>query len=298
LLPDEVADADPLGPREIALRFANLVIAAQLSQGLSLPLFDASERIFQPGELLVGQILLGLAPGLGQLLLSIVEILLRGVGLLDGSLGVALLAFCARLTHLGAAAGRAAAGLLGLQPLQLPSHAFGLLLQLTLLSRKSLQLAAPLGFVRELFRSFPFFAQPLLLVAQAGKLLLRLAELFDQPSQFTLAAVRENIEHFLQLFGDLALLLLRLAELVFAELAARFAHLSADGLLASFGQGVGNGARRQGIAPFEFGGHPLHAFFDFVELPRDIELPGRQFLEIGLLLRREFLQILGQRLSA
>ncbi len=168
--------------------------AAELSRGnvqflqplgftgkLFLPRVQTFERILQLCQLFASQVRFGLSAAFGELLLSFLEILFRGGGLLFGLFSVSLLARLAGLLHLSRGSGGALPGRFGLQAFEPTRQPRCLILDLLLLACQPLEPLFLLGRVRLLGQVAGLFSQAGLLGAQLGHLPFGRAQLFDQP---------------------------------------------------------------------------------------------------------------------
>jgi hypothetical protein len=132
-----------------------------------------------------------------------------------------------------------------------------------------------------------------LLLTQVGQLLLGLAELLHQPAELVLAAVGQDVQHLLELVPHLLLILGGLTHLVLFDILGRLAHLPGRALLASLVGGIVDHPGRQRIGLVQLGAHLLHLLQHAIEAASQLRLPLRELFEIGLLLRREVLDVLG-----
>ena len=141
-------------------------------------------------------------------------------------------------------------------------------------------------------------AQALLLFAQGGQIALGLAQLPHQAAQFLLAPVRQDVGQLFEFLQHALLLGHRLTNLVPLGLVARLSHAAGDAAALRLMQGVAERLGRQRIFVFQSLLGRTHLLLQLVELPGQVMLPGRQLLEIGLLLRVEIFQFFGDRLAA
>ena len=174
-------------------------------------------------QLLLSQVHFGLTTRLGQLLLRLGQVLLGPGSLVGRRAAVAGTAGGGGLSHFSASSRGARAGLVGLQAFQGASQSRGLLLQVPLLARESLELLPALVF-RKLRSVLQLLAQPFLLLGQLGQLLFRLTQFLDQSAQFVFAAIGENILQLAQLVGHLLLTLRSLTDAVLTEVLPGLPH--------------------------------------------------------------------------
>src|SRR5690606_25760809 len=134
LLPSQVTESGQLRAREPSFAHAELFEPLRFLDQLLLTIDESLERILEFRELLASQVFLGLFAALRQLLLCFLEILLGGLRLLAGASRTTLLSLLGAAGHFSGGAGHAAAGLFGLQSLELARQARGLFRELLLLA--------------------------------------------------------------------------------------------------------------------------------------------------------------------
>ena len=200
-------DAGSLGDRQFALRFLSQgLVRGRFGDNLLLPFGERLESVAHSGELLDGELLLGFAASLLELILGIFEL---GQGLflfLARLFAVVFVEIALRLLHPAPGVFARPGGPLGAQlgqPLELPIQ---VLADLGLLLRQALELLlALLGIGVAL--GFPRLFQVLGLAgAGLGQLVLGVLELFHQPGELSLAAILDRVDQVPELFARLLLL--------------------------------------------------------------------------------------------
>ena len=251
-------DREGLRPRELALRLFEPAEPLGFVQGVLLLAAEVLDVIVQPGDLLVGQLGGGLAELVGKLAAGLGQRLLGLGGLAAGGGAIPLPCPLVGLVHLlrgqrgglrrpaRPAIARVAARAVpspraiaaGRAPSRCNSRRASLLV---LVLRAGLDLL--LQFVLPLF--------------QGREIGFGRAEFLDQPAEFVLAVIGEDVEDFLQV----------LERSVFARrrpgrsgsvgsAPPAVAHLAADGQAAGLVEGVGDRVGGQRIALAQFDGSP------------------------------------------
>ena len=276
---------------------SSLLVGLRLLDDLLLPLGERLELVAHASELLVGELFLGIAPGLLDFILSLLEVGECLFLFLGGLVALVLVEVTLGLRHSFRGGLAGAGGGIGAQlgePLEL---AFEVLLDLGLFLGQALQLVASLLGVGVLASLLGLLEVLCLLGPGLGEVVLGVLEFLDQPGQLALATVLDRVDQVAELVASLILAGSRGAHLVLLQLLGGLAELAGGPLLLALLGGLAHRRGRQGVRLVESFGHLAHPLLELLQARAHLRLPRGQVGQVRLLLGREFFDRLAHRLG-